>query len=113
MKKKSPDIPIVAHNLVGFDLYYFIKVYTASSWCSKNLNIAGNNLTQINFSNITGEIKFIKSLKFYEKSLAALASTLSDEEKLAVRNVTRNYFNQHYYFSNVWLYLNSKKKEKI
>ena len=78
-----------------------------------NLNIAGNNLTQINFSNITGEIKFIKSLKFYEKSLAALASTLSDEEKLAVRNVTRNYFNQHYYFSNVWLYLNSKKKEKI
>ena len=34
------------------------------------LNIGGTNLTQISFSNITGEIKFIDSLKYYQKSLA-------------------------------------------
>ena len=54
IEKTSPDIPVVAHNLFGFDLYYFIIGYIASAWCSKSLNIAGNNLTHINFSNIAG-----------------------------------------------------------
>ena len=78
--KNIPDIPVVAHNLFGFDLYYFIIDYIASAWCSKSLNIAGNNLTHINFSNISGEIKFIDSLKFYQKSLSETASTLPEKK---------------------------------
>ena len=70
-------------------------------------------MTHINFSNITGEKKFIDSLKYYQKSLAELASTLSDEEKTAVKKLTEQFFNQRYYFSSVWPYLNSKKKEKV
>ena len=88
IEKTSPDIPVVTHNLLGFDLYYFIKGYIASAWCSKSLNIAGNNLTHINFSKIAGEIKFIDSLNFYQKSFSVLASTLSVEEKLAVNKIT-------------------------
>ena len=99
--KNIPDIPVVAHNLFGFDLYYFIIGYIASAWCSKSLNIAGNNLTHINFSNIAGEIKFVDSLKFYQKSLSELASTLSVEEKLAMKEITTTFLNQHYYFSIV------------
>ena len=68
---------------------------------------------KINFSNITGEIKFIDSLKYYQKSLAELASTLSDEEKISVRKLTEQFFNQHHYFSKVWPYFYSKKKEKV
>ena len=112
VEKTSPDIPVIVHNLFSFDLYYFIKGYIASAWCSKSLNIAGNNLTQINFSNIAGEIKFIDSVKFYQKSLAELASMLSVEEKLALKELTTNFLNQHYYFSTVWPYLNPKKKKK-
>ena len=44
VEKTSPDIPVIAHNLFSFDLYYFIKGYIASAWCSKSLNIAGNNV---------------------------------------------------------------------
>ena len=62
-EKSQPDIPVIVPNLFGFDLYYFIKGYIASAWCSKELNIGGNNLTHIKFSNIAGEIKFINSLK--------------------------------------------------
>ena len=29
VEKSSLDIPVVAHNLFGFDLYYFIKGYIA------------------------------------------------------------------------------------
>ena len=30
-EKTSPDIPVIARNLFGFDLYYFIKGYIASA----------------------------------------------------------------------------------
>ena len=81
--------------------------------CSKELNIGGTNLTQINFSNNTGEIKFIDSLKYYQKSLAELASTLSDEEKISVKKLTEQFFNQHHYFCKLWTYSNCKNKEKF
>ena len=70
-------------------------------------------MTQINFSNITGEIKFIDSLKYYQKSLSELASTISYEERAAIRKLTEQFFNQHYYFSRVWPYLNPKKKQVL
>ena len=112
VEKASPDIPVTAHNFFGFDLYYFIKSYISSPWCSKSLNIAVNYLTHINFSNIGGEIKFIDSLKFYQKILAELVSTLSGEEKIAMKELTTNFLNQLYYFSTVWPYLNFLKKKK-
>ena len=77
------------------------------------LNIGGTNLTQINFSNITGETKFIESLKYYQKSLAEIASTLTDEEKISIKKLAEQFLNRHYYFSKIWPYLNSKKKQKI
>ena len=103
--------PVIALNLFGFYLYYFIKGYIAFAWCSKELNFGRTNLTQINFSNITGKIKFIDSLKYYQKSLGQLVSTLSNEEKISVKKLTEQFFNQHDYFCKVWPYLNSKKKE--
>ena len=112
-EKCSPDIPVIAHNLFFFDLYYFMKGYIASAWCSTMLNIGGTNLTQINFSNITGETKFIESLKYYQKSLAEIASTLTDEEKISIKKLAEQFLNRHYYFSKIWPYLNSEKKQKI
>ena len=106
------EIPVIAHNSFGFDLHYFIKGFIASAWCSKELKIVGNNLTHINFSKIAGEIKFIDSLKYYQKNLAELARTLSEEEKAAVKKLTENFFNQHHYFINIWVFLNSEKRGK-
>ena len=53
-------------------MFYFIKSYRASAWGSKDLNFGGNNLTNINFGN---EIKFIDTLKYYQKRLGELTST--------------------------------------
>ena len=62
---------------------------------------------------MAGEIKFINTLKYFQKILPELASTLSDEEKTAVEELTEQFFNQHYYFNTVWLFLNTNRKEKI
>ena len=112
IEKTTPDIPFLAHNLFGFDLYYFIIAYIASTWCSKSLNIGGANLTQVHFGNIAGEVKLIDTLKLYQKSLADLASTLSNEEIMAVKKVAEKFLNEHYYFSTVWPYLRFLKKGK-
>ena len=61
---------MIAHNLFGFDMFFFIKGYLATAWGTKDLNIGGTNVTHINYGNMGGEIKFIDTIKYYQKSLA-------------------------------------------
>ena len=42
-----------------------------------------------------------------------MSSTLTEEEKNAVKFLTNQFLNHHYYFSTVWPYLTAKIKEKI
>ena len=81
VKESKNKILLIAHNLFGFDMFYFIKGYRTSACGSKDLNFGGNSLTNINFGNIGNEIKFIDTLKYYQKSLGELASTLTGNEK--------------------------------
>ena len=93
IERSTPEIPFVAHNFFGFDLFYFMKAYIVSAWCSKALNIGGTNLIQANVGNISGEIRLIDSLKSYQKSLGELSSTLTDEEKIAVKKLAKKFLN--------------------
>ena len=61
---------MIAHNLFGFDMFFFIKGYLATAWGTKDLNIGGTNVTHINYGNMGGEIKFVDTIKYYQKSLA-------------------------------------------
>ena len=104
---------MIAHNLFGFDMFFFIKGYWATAWDTKDLNFGGTNLTHINYGNITSEVIFINALKYYQKILAELASTLSEDGKNSVKYLTEQFFNQHIYFSEVWKYLTDSQKNKI
>ena len=86
IEKTRSEIPFVVHNFFGFDIFYFLKTFIASAWCSKQLNIGGINLTHVNFGFIENEIKLIDSLKYYQKSLADLSSILTKEEKRQQKN---------------------------
>ena len=112
-KRETSDIPFITHNLLGFGLFYFLKAYIASAWCSKELNVGSSSLTQANYGNISGEIKLIDSLKFHQRSLGELSSTLTEEEKNAVKKPTEKFLNQHFYFCTIWPYLSIQKKDKI
>ena len=91
-KRETSEIPFIAHKFFGFELFYFLRAYIASAWCSKELNIGGNSLTQANYGNLGGKIKLIDSLKFYQRSLGELYSTLTEEEKNAVKKLTEKFF---------------------
>ena len=114
VEKCTPEIPYVAHNFFGFDLFYFMKTYIASVWCSKELNIGGNNLTHANYGNISSEIKLIDSLKFYPQSLRKLSSTLTPEEKTAIKNLAEKFLNEHYFFSTLGVFIDKQtNKQKL
>ena len=85
VRENKTEIPIIPHNLFGFDMLFFIKGYRATAWVTKDLNFGGTNSTHINYGNITGKVKCIDMLKYYQKSLAELASALSEDEKGSVK----------------------------
>ena len=104
--KYGPEISKYEHflrSMKPFTQYeiYFLKPYIATAGYSKKLNNGGTNLTHVNYGIINDEIKLIDSLKFYQKSLSELSSTLTKEEKKVVKHLTKQLFNQHYYFSTV------------
>ena len=80
--ENKSEIAMIAHNLFGSDMSFLKKGYCARAWGTKDLNIGGTNLTHINYRYIGGEVKFIDPLKYYQKSLAELASTLTEDEKI-------------------------------
>ena len=68
-------------------------------WRTINLSVDGKNLTSINFANISHQVKFIDTYKYFQQSLSVLAHTMSNEIKkgsvleIVVRNflaVTQN-----------------------
>ena len=63
---------------------------------------------------MAGEIKFIDILKYYQRSLGELAATLSEDEENSVKQLTKQFFNQHLYlyFSEVWKNLRDSQKNK-
>ena len=113
IEKSNGEIPFIAHNFFGFDLFYFLKTYVAAAWCTKEVNNGVNHLTRANYGNINDEINLIDSLRFYQKSLSQLSSTMTNQEKTAVKNVAEKFLNCHYYFSTVWPYLPVNKKNKV
>ena len=82
-------------------------------WRTKDLNIGGSRLTNINFANLGSQVKFIDTMKYYLSSLGSLASTLNDIEKICIKKLTLQFLNQHDYFSQIWLLLDFSQKRKV
>lgn len=83
-------------------MYFLIQGFRASAWNTKDFNIGGSGLTRINFVNISSSTKFINTLKYYQKSLAQLIKTATDEEKNATKKLTRQFLVRHNYFGLIW-----------
>ena len=96
--ENKSEIAMIAHNLFDLHMVFLIRGYCTTAWGTKDLNIGGTNLTHINYGNIGGEVKFIDTIKYYQKSLGELASTLTEDEKNSVKYLTIQFFN---YFSKL------------
>ena len=71
-------------------------------WGTKDINIGGSGLTNINFARLQSPVEFIDTIKYYRSSLGSLASNFNKVEKMCVEKLTLQFLNQHDYFSQTW-----------
>ena len=90
-----------------------MKGFSTTCWCSKELSAAGTNLANLNFGNLRGEIKFIDSLKYYQRSLAELTSSMDTNEIENAKTVMNSFLKNHHYFSTIWAFLPPIKQTEI
>ena len=90
-----------------------VKGYRSITWGTKDFHMGGTNLTNVNFANISSQIKVIDTLKYYQTSLANISSTTNEIEKRNIKESIQFFSTNHYYVSNIWLNLNQIDKEKI
>ena len=112
VRENKTAFVIFANNFFGFDMFFLLKGFQATAWNTKDINIGGTHLTNINFTNIAGTLKHWSTLKYYQKSLGQLSATLSIDENLAAKKVAEQFIDQHDHFSEVSKYLGPQQKEK-
>ena len=71
--------------LFRFDCFFILNGIRAGSWRTRDIVIGGKNATDINFAFIGNQVVFIDTVKCFQQSLATLADTMTDKEKLAVK----------------------------
>ena len=90
-----------------------VKGYRSSVWGTNDFRMGGTNLVNVNFANISTQIKIIDTLKYYQTSLANISSTANKTEKKSIAESVELFIKGHYYFSNIWTTLNQKDKKRI
>ena len=108
--RENKDMLIcIAHNFFHLDMIFLLKGIRLSVWKTKDINMGGTNLTNINYSTI-GNLKFIDTMKYYLTSLGKLASTMTEKEKNNAKLLVKNFFDAtSIFFKNV---VNIKSKSE-
>ena len=82
---------MIPHNQFRFDFFLFLKGLKPTVWETKDINIGGKNPTDVNFAIIQNQIRFIDTVKYYQQSLASLASSTTDIKRANVRKNCRRF----------------------
>ena len=112
VRENKDVVSCIAHNFFKFDFYFFLKNIRLSTWRTKDLNIGGKNLTDINFASIDN-FKFIDTIKYYQTSLSQLSETADEKEKEKIQKLTIQFLKKHDYFSSVWKNLTFEQRKTV
>ena len=90
MRENRDKVSVIAHNLFRFD-FFFLKGIRAGSWRTRDISIGSKNAADINFANIGSQVNFTDTIKYFQQSLGVLASTMSNEERAAVKRECKKF----------------------
>ena len=90
-----------------------MKGLRASVWKTKDIVIGGKNLTDINYAYIGNQVQFIDTIKYFQQSLGALASSLTSPEKAEIYKECDRYLLKNENFSKKFLSLDKKDREWV
>ena len=89
--RENHNFTCLDHNLFGFDCFFLLKGICLGVWKIKDLSIQGSNLTNIIIASSSNQIKFVDTFKYYQQSLAKLASAITTNEKTSAKNMIRQF----------------------
>ena len=112
-RENKQYVPLIGHNFLGFDIFYMVKGYRSVCWGTKDFNMGGTNLTNVNFANIGSQVKIIDTLKYYQTTLTNITSTTDEIEKSQIKKTVQNFLLKHTYFSKHWPDINETDNDKI
>ena len=69
-------------------------------------------MTNINFPNISSQVKTNNTMKYFQTILTKIASTMTEEEK-NVRKLTLQFLVRHNYFGLDWKSLSEEKRNNL
>ena len=78
-------IPVIAHNQFRFDFFLFLKGLRPTVRETADIRIGGKNAIYINVVTIENQVRFIDTVKYYQQSLANLASSMTETERENLR----------------------------
>ena len=113
VRENVDQVSLIGHNFLGFDIFYMLKGFRATCWGTQDFNMGGTNLTNVNFANISSQVKIIDTLKYYETTLAELSSTTDEYEKSKIKNSTELFLLKHSHFSSIWKHLENHDQKNI
>ena len=99
LKECASPISVIAHNLFKFDFFFVLKDFRLCVWGTKNINIGGRSLTDVQYANISNQVKFIDTIKYYQQPLANLAANSDNNEKKNIRNSCLKLTKKHKFYS--------------
>ena len=106
VRENKHVIPCIAHN------DFLLKGIRLSAWRTKDINIGGKNLTDLNYASIE-KFKFIDTMKYFQTSLGKASETLTEKKKENIAKLTVQFLLNHDYFSTVWKDLSNNQRNKI
>ena len=106
-------IPVFAHNLFSFDFFFVVKGIRLCVWRTKQLNIGGNNLTNVQYANIGCQVKFVDTITYYQQSLLSLAKNTNETENINIRQPCRKFIEKNETYSLVFNSLSEENKNWV
>ena len=94
------NIPVFAHNQFRFYFFLFLKGLRATVWETTDIQIGGQNPTDINFAIIQNLVRFIDTTKYFQQSLANLASSMTEIEQKNIRKIFKKISSHKLMFCN-------------
>ena len=77
------------------------------------MNIGGSNHTNVQYTNIDSQVKFIDKIKYYQQSLASLAKSVDQTEKSRIRSSHQKFIEKSPTYSGNFSSMSDEKKEWV
>ena len=99
--------------MFSFDFFFVVKGIKLCVSRTKQLNIGGINLTNVQYANIGSQIKFIYTIKYYQQLVFSPAKSADETKKSCIRNYCLKFIEIFLTYSSVFANLPDENKEWI